>query len=113
MDPPLSGHAAERVLGGLLVGLRGELGRDLLVAPDRLLVGDALWKQTGNSGVVLRNGEVAGLWRQQKKGRKLLLTIEPVTPLSVHDWRAIEAEAEPLVQFRGWTVTEVRYDESR
>ena len=41
LGPLLRGHAAERVLGRLLVGIRRELGRDLLVAPDRLVVGDA------------------------------------------------------------------------
>jgi hypothetical protein len=40
LDHKLRCHAAERVLHGLLVDGRGEI-RDLLVAPDRLVVGDA------------------------------------------------------------------------
>jgi hypothetical protein len=52
-----------------------------------------IWKHTGNPGVVLRDGEAAGLWRDQKKGRTLRLTVEPVATLSGRDRAAVEAEA--------------------
>jgi hypothetical protein len=41
LDHKLRCHAAERVLHGLLVDGREKFGRDLLVAPDQLVVGDA------------------------------------------------------------------------
>jgi Winged helix DNA-binding domain len=87
--------------------------RDRTTAVPDMALHQRIWKKTGNPGVVLRNGEVAGLWRQHKQGRKLMVTIEPVTTLSVQDRTLIEAEAEPLAEFRGCTITEVGYDESR
>jgi hypothetical protein len=41
-----------------------------------------------------------------------MVTIEPVTTLSTRDRTVIEAEAEPLAEFRGCAITEVGYDES-
>jgi Winged helix DNA-binding domain len=87
--------------------------RDRTTAVPNTALHKRIWKKTGNPGVVLRNGEVAGLWRQQKKGRRLMVTIEPVTTLSTRDRTVIEAEAEPLAEFRGCAITEVGYDESR
>jgi Winged helix DNA-binding domain len=87
--------------------------RDRTTAVPDTALHKRIWKKTGNPGVVLRDGEVAGLWRQQKKGRGLLVTIEPLTPLSLQDKKTIEVEAEPLAEFRGCAVTQVRYDESR
>jgi Winged helix DNA-binding domain len=87
--------------------------RDRTTAVPDTALHERIWKHTGNPGVVLRDGEVAALWRQQKKGRKLLLTIDPVTTLSTRDRTLIEAEAEPLAEFRGCAITEVGYDESR
>ena len=46
LDALLRGHAGEGVMGRLLVDVRGELGSDLLVAADRLVVGDALIGRT-------------------------------------------------------------------
>jgi hypothetical protein len=87
--------------------------RDRTTAVPDTALHKRIWKHTGNPGVVLRDGEVAGLWRQQKKGPKLLLTIESVTTLSTRDRTLIEAEAEPLAEFRGCASTEVGYDDSR
>jgi hypothetical protein len=87
--------------------------RDRTIAVPDTTLHKRIWKHTGNPGVVLRDGEVTALWRQQKKGRKLMLTIEPVTTLSTRDRTLIEAEAEPLAEFRGCAVTEVGYGEVR
>lgn len=87
--------------------------RDRTIAVPDTGLHKRIWKHTGNPGVVLRDGEVAALWRQHKKGRKLLVAIEPVTTLSPRDRTLIEAEAEPLAEFRGCAITEVGYDESR
>jgi Winged helix DNA-binding domain len=87
--------------------------RDRATAVPDTALHQRIWRKTGNPGVVLRDGEVAALWRQQKQGRKLMLTIEPVTTLSTRDRTLIEAEAEPLAEFRGCATSEVGYDESR
>jgi Winged helix DNA-binding domain len=87
--------------------------RDRTIAVPDTALHKRIWRKTGNPGVVLRDGEVAALWRQRKQGRRLMLTIEPVTTLSTGDRTLIEAEAEPLAEFRGCATTEVGYDESR
>jgi hypothetical protein len=87
--------------------------RDRTIAVPDMALHKRVWRKTGNPGVVLRDGEVAALWRQQRKGRKLVLTIEPVTTLSARDRTLIEVEAAPLAEFRGCAITEVGYDESR
>jgi hypothetical protein len=67
------------------------------------------WPALGGPGLVLVDGEVAGLWRPAKKGRKLVVTVEPLDGLrrSAHD--ALAAEAERLAPFRGAEVGELAW----
>jgi hypothetical protein len=54
------------------------------------------------SPVLLVGGRMDGTWRQQAKGRRLLVTIEPFTgPPPAWARRAAEAEAERLAAFSG------------
>jgi hypothetical protein len=69
-----------------------------------------IWRSAGNPGIVLRHGEVVGMWRHKKQGARLLVTVEAVQPLSAADRDAIAAEAEPLAAFRGCTSTQVTFD---
>jgi hypothetical protein len=62
----------------------------------------------GAPGVVLVDGAVAGLWRPQKKGRRLVVGVEPLR--SRLPRRAIEAEAEIVAPHRGATTAEVAWD---
>jgi hypothetical protein len=48
------------------------------------------------SAVLLVGGRMDGVWRQEAKGRRLLVTIEPFTPPPTWVRRAAEAEAERL-----------------
>jgi Winged helix DNA-binding domain len=57
-----------------------------------------IWRSTGNPGVILSTGEVRGLWRHRKQGRRLLITVES---LGTVDREALEHEAQPYVAFRG------------
>jgi hypothetical protein len=63
----------------------------------------------GNPGVVLAEGELAGLWRPAKKGQRLVLTIEPITPAARAAADAIRAEAERVAAHRGCTRSEVEW----
>ena len=53
------------------------------------------------SPVLLVGGRMDGTWRQQTKGRRLLVTIEPFTDPPGWARRAAEAEAERLAAFTG------------
>jgi winged helix DNA-binding protein len=53
------------------------------------------------SPVLLVGGRMDGTWRQQTKGRRLLVTIEPFTDPPGWAKRAAEAEAERLAAFTG------------
>jgi hypothetical protein len=53
------------------------------------------------SPVLLVGGRMDGTWRQETKGRRLLVTIEPFTDPPGWARRAAEAEAERLAAFTG------------
>jgi hypothetical protein len=63
---------------------------------DEKLVPKVYRKQGWISPVVLVNGQVAGTWRHERKGRRLSLEVEPFTSLSAWSRRQIEAEAQRL-----------------
>ena len=81
--------------------------RDTLL-PDRELRA-RVRRSLGNPGVVLVDGDLAGIWRPAKKGKRLELTVEPVTPAARRAGTAIEAEAEIVAAHRGCEVAAVRW----
>jgi Winged helix DNA-binding domain len=73
---------------------------------ERLMPGpfkDRVYRPQGwLSPVLLVGGRMDGAWRQERKGRRLLVTIEPFAgPLPAWARRAAEAEAERLAAFAG------------
>lgn len=66
-----------------------------------------LWRALGNPGVVLVGGEVAGMWRPQKKGKRLLLNVTLFGPIPAYVRSQIEAEAELLTPLKGCTNAEI------
>jgi hypothetical protein len=96
-------------------GVRLLPNRDPLnAARDReLLVPDAalrqrIWTAIGGPGTVLVDGEVAGLWRAAGKGKKVLVTVEPLGRLTAAGRDELPAEVERLVPFRGAESGQVR-----
>jgi hypothetical protein len=59
--------------------------------------------------MVLADGEVAGLWRPSRKGKKLVITVEPLGRLSSAVKGALAAEAARLAPFRGAETAELAY----
>ena len=57
---------------------------------------EKIWKAIGGPGVVLVSGEVGGLWRPSKKGKRLLITIEPLGKLTTSAKNEIAAEADRI-----------------
>jgi winged helix DNA-binding protein len=98
-------------------GVRLLANRDpLLAARDReVLVPEPelrtrIWTALGGPGTVLVDGEVAGLWRPAKKGRKLVVRVEPVGKLKAAARDALAAEAERMAPFRGADAAEVKVE---
>ncbi|HWT22584.1 MAG TPA: crosslink repair DNA glycosylase YcaQ family protein, partial [Solirubrobacteraceae bacterium] len=98
-DPPAA--AGVRLLGP---------GDPLLLGRDRetLLPDGAarkeVWRALGGAGIVLADGRVAGLWRAQKKGKRLVVAVEALAEL---DRGAVRAEGERLAPHRGCTSVEL------
>lgn len=68
-----------------------------------------VWTILGNPGVVLVDGEVVGLWRPQKKGKRLLVNVEAFVTLSRRARSEIEEDASLLAPHRGCTSVEVAF----
>jgi hypothetical protein len=79
--------------------------RELLVPEPDLR--KRIWTALGGPGTVLVDGEVAALWRPAKKGRKLLVTVEPLTRLAARAEDDLAAEAKRIAPFRGAETGEV------
>jgi hypothetical protein len=94
---------AERPLGvRLLPGMDPLLqarDRDLLV-PDRAQQKE-VWRILGNPGIVLLDGEVAGVWRAKTAGRKRVdLTVTPFGKLPASHRKRIEEESAQVARAR-------------
>jgi Winged helix DNA-binding domain len=96
-------------------GVRLLANRDPLnAARDReLLVNDTalrkrIWTAIGGPGTVLVDGAVAGLWRPAKKGKRLVVTVEPIGKLAAAAKDALAAEAERIAPFRGAETAETK-----
>jgi hypothetical protein len=50
--------------------------------------------QAGNIPLLLINGEVAGVWHQKRSGRKIAVTVEPLTDLTARQRTALDAEVD-------------------
>ncbi len=72
--------------------------REILV-PDEA-VRKRIWRSLGGPGMALVDGEVAGLWRPRKKGKRLVVELEPLRTLKGPEREALAAEAERLAPFR-------------
>jgi len=94
--PPVAGLV--RLLGPFDPYLQAR-DRDLIV-PDKA-VQKILWPVLGRPGVVLVDGEVAGVWRTKTSARKLAVNVEAFAPLPPRVWKRIEAEAIRVGEVRG------------
>jgi Winged helix DNA-binding domain len=95
--------AAEPVPGVRLIPAMDPLlqarDRDLLV-PDRTLQ-KAVWRVLGNPGVLLVDGDVAGVWRARMAGSRVDLTVTPFGTLPARTRRGVEDEAGVVARARG------------
>ena len=65
---------------------------------------DLIYRQQGwLSAVVLVDGMFAGIWRHQRKGKRLVVEVEPFKALSLKARKGVEAEAARLADHLGGT----------
>jgi len=71
-----------------------------IIIPDKKLH-SRVWKILANPGVLLVDGEVAGTWRVQKKGKALNFVFEPFHKLAHSIKSEIDLQCERITQLRG------------
>jgi DNA glycosylase AlkZ-like len=59
--------------------------------------------QAGNYPVLLVDGVVAGVWHQRRSGRRIEVTVEPLTRLTAHQRRNLENQVERIGDILGGT----------
>ncbi|MFC3494637.1 winged helix DNA-binding domain-containing protein [Glycomyces rhizosphaerae] len=69
----------------------------------------ALWPVLGRPGAILVDGEITGLWRPRKSGKKFTVAVQPWSELDGDERKAVEAEAERLAAFRGVALTGIEF----
>lgn len=60
-----------------------------------------VWRSVANPGVIVRDGEVIGTWRQRMAGHRLALTLAPFVSLSSGDRQQVRNRAERVAAVRG------------
>lgn len=81
--------------------------RSTILAPEHHR---AVFRPVGEPGTVLAHGEIVGIWRPRKRGRRLTLTIEPFAALTAQDEAALASEAEQVAMMRGASSVDLRVD---
>ena len=88
-----------RLLPNFDVFLLGHVDKGHLVDPAHY---KRVYRKAGwISQVLLVDGRVAGVWTHRRKGSRLLLAVEPFTPLSRDVREGVEAEAADIGRFLG------------
>jgi hypothetical protein len=63
----------------------------------------------GAPGALLVEGQFAGLWRPEKKGKRLIVKIEPIRRAARRAAEALEAEASLVAWYRGCSSAELAW----
>ena len=74
-----------------------------IIAPD-VKAQRAIWRYSGNPGVVLRGGVAAGIWRGRVSGGAISVAVEPFAHLTGPEWHVLAALAEHQAAARGLAV---------
>ena len=69
-----------------------------------------VWRAAGDPGTVLVDGEIAGVWRPRKSGRKLTITVKSFGTLPARTKRPLQAEAEQVATLRGASSVDVEFE---
>jgi len=86
-----------------------------LSAPDKdLLVPEhslrrQIWHVVGSPGAVLSNGEIAGIWRPNKRGSALSIEVGLFSPQNDPDRASVEQAAQRMASLRQSSLVSIRY----
>ncbi len=69
-----------------------------------------VWRTVGEPGTVLTGGNITGIWRPRKSGRRLAITVKTFGSLADRDRKPLEAEAEQVALLRGASTVDVEFD---
>jgi hypothetical protein len=69
-----------------------------------------VWKTVGEPGTVLAGGEITGIWRPRKRGRRLTITVKTFGSLPDRDKRSLQHEAAQVAPLRGASSVDVEFD---
>ena len=69
-----------------------------------------VWRAVGDPGTVLVDGEIAGVWRPRKSGRKLTITVKSFGIMPARTKRPLQAEAEQVATLRGASSVDVEFE---
>jgi hypothetical protein len=69
-----------------------------------------VWRAVGDPGMVLVDGEIAGVWRPRKSGRKLTITVKSFGTLPARTKKPLQAEAEHVATLRGASSVDVEFE---
>ncbi|WP_155375087.1 winged helix DNA-binding domain-containing protein [Catellatospora vulcania] len=68
-----------------------------------------LWPTLGRPGAVLSGGELVGVWRPRKSGKKFTVAVEPWGTMPARVRKAVTEQAEQLAAYRGAELTGVEF----
>ena len=102
-DPPQA--SGVRLLGGYDPYL-DQRDREVLFPDPKIRT--RMRRSIGNPGALLVDGELAGLWRPEKKGTRLLVKVEPFRDMTNGTISEIDSEAALAAPHRGCETAEVR-----
>lgn len=71
-----------------------------------------VWKPVGVPGTFLADGEIIGIWRARKSGRKLTITVKAFQPLPTRHEKPLDSEAEQVALLRGASSVDVSFSSS-
>lgn len=85
--------------------------RDRETAAAERAVQRVIWRAAGSPGVMLVQGQIAGVWRSRRQGQALLFDFSPFTALAPRARQEITAEAEGIAQLRSCAIARCRWVE--
>ncbi|MEU7823571.1 winged helix DNA-binding domain-containing protein [Catellatospora sp. NPDC049133] len=107
-EPALTSAPAEatRLLGPYDLFLQAK-DRSTLVADEARA--KQLWPVLGRPGAVLSDGELVGVWRPRKSGKKFTVAVEPWGTMPARVRQAVTEQAERLAAHREVTLTGIEF----
>ncbi|MGH8875948.1 MAG: winged helix DNA-binding domain-containing protein [Stackebrandtia sp.] len=113
---PANDEAALRAAESSVTRLLGPYDLFLQARDRATLVSDKdhakrLWPALGRPGAVLVDGDLAGLWRPCKSGKKFTVAVRPWRRLTRTERATVTEQAEHLAAFRSTPLTAVDFDE--